>query len=318
MSMVEKTGKNAEESRRKQAKDRRIPVQTIECSLREHGCQISSFLGEGAFSEVYRVRELKTGRFLACKVSWEQKIWEKESRLLSRVQHPLFPAFSECWQSGALYYLLMEYVSGENLAVLLRRRGKFSQTQAVRIGLELSEGLAFLEEQPEAILFRDLKPENIIIREDGKVKLIDFGCACLEHQKEMTIAGTPGYAAPEQLVQGKTAGTYSDVYAFGRLLHYMLTGDNPCLPPGKKPTIRVYDRRFSRSLEQLVEECVCTEISERLPDMRRVLHRLQSLAEENFGRHLFSEISAFCRAGSTVRYTYHKNVLKSSHMGKPF
>ncbi len=269
--------------------------------LREKGYRNPVFVGRGTYAAVYRVQSFGTGGFYACKISVEKDLWRRESEYLSRLHHPLFPAYRDSWEAWDKGVLVMEYVPGQDLGMLLKRRKRISQREAVRIAAELAEGLSYLEALREPMLFRDLKPSNIRIREDGRVKLLDLGCACMAEAGQNSFAGTPGYAAPEQLARPEETGFYSDVYALGKLLHYMLTGDDPCLPPAKKPGIRNYDRHLSRSLEQLIQECVCSAPRERLPDMRRVACRLREWKEE---------MPFFVAERTAPRYRYEKNICK--------
>lgn len=286
-------------------------IQTMEAkSLMRHGYQSPLFIGRGTHAAVYRVRKDPPGTFYACKASSEAGLWEREQEILKQIQHPLFPAYKESWQEKGQYFLIMEYVPGQTLEELLQRRGCLTQAQAVRFAILLAEGLTYLEELPDAILFRDLKAENVRIREDGRIKLLDLACSCTAKPHGCTLAGTMGYAAPEQLAASGKIGAYSDVYAFGRLFHYMLTGDNPCLPPMAKPKIRTYNKNLNGRLEELVEECVQTEPEERLPDMRCVLRRLYDFASKReTAAGLFS---LFGQKTPHAGFIYEKNVFKTS------
>lgn len=287
-------------------------------SLQKRGYQLLGMAGKGAFSEVYRVKREADGLMCACKVSCDQVQWSRECALLREVDRSdqqLFPQFYECWKEERACYLVMEYVAGQSLREFVLRRGRLSQRQTVEIGRSLAEGLAFLEERMD-VLYRDLKAENVRICQNGQVKLIDFGCVCpltdlgRARPEDFGHAGTPGYAAPEQLENDGIVGAYSDVYSIGRLLHYLVTGDDPCLPPMRKPPIRAYDRRLSRVFEQLLEECVRTEGRERLPEMRRVLQRLCRLKEERSPRYVWEELCAACRRRSRPEYLFEKNIIR--------
>ncbi|MCM1046451.1 MAG: serine/threonine protein kinase [Candidatus Gastranaerophilales bacterium] len=285
-------------------------------SLEKRGYTIGRKAGEGAFSQVYCVKRAD-GLLCAGKISKERLLWGRESAFLQRMcdtGHPLFPRLYESWQEEGNCFLIMEYVSGRGLADWMRDRGRLPLEQALGIGRKLAEGLAFLEER-EGLLYRDLKPENIRIDEEGEVKLLDFGCVCLivgengrPSIKGADRAGTPGYAAPEQLDLKGDVGAYSDVYAFGRLLHYMLTGDDPYLPPVRKPPIRAYDHSFSFALEELLEDCVRQEGRERPPDMRCVQRRLERLPRQGSLRCAMDKLRGLL-GGHAPRYHYEKNIL---------
>lgn len=215
-------------------------------------------VGSGAFARVYRVREKVTGRIFACKVSGEKEMLKRESVVLQQIEHPLFPAFHEWRETEGKGFLFMEYIFGTTIKSLIERRGELSERQAVRIGTELAEGLCYLHERNTPIIFRDVKPENILIREDGAVMLVDLGSAAWDAVSRTVITGTEGYAAPEQWQDTEKVGSYSDVYALGKILYFVL---------GK--------RKISCGLAELLEDCVCTDIKKRVPDMRCFMSRLR-------------------------------------------
>ncbi len=105
---------------------------------------------------------------------------------------------------------------------------------------------------------------------------MDFGSACFLEEADHALTGTKGYAAPEQLSREGGQGTYSDVYAFGKLFHYILTGENPAAE--EPEPLRTYDPSFSAVLELLIEDCIRPVGEERLPDMYCVLERMISIA----------------------------------------
>ncbi|MDE6168794.1 MAG: protein kinase, partial [Acetatifactor sp.] len=150
----------------------------MERVLKEHGFLRRQLLGRGGFSRVYCVEEAASGRRYACKVSENVALLKREALFLRRALHPLFPSLREWWVEDKAGYLVTDFVPGGSLEALLERRGGFSEAQAVRIGMELAEGLLFLHEGAGGLIFRDVKPANIMIREDGRIKLLDFGCAC--------------------------------------------------------------------------------------------------------------------------------------------
>lgn len=255
-------------------------------------------IGKGAFSQVYRVKERTTGCFYACKVSVEQEMLQREVRMLKNIFHPLFPAFYEIKEQEGISFLFMEYISGRTLRALLAKRGHLSERQVIRISMELAEGLCYLQERNPPIVFRDVKPENIIIREDGRVKLLDMGSAgVLDENRDNTyrvITGTPGYAAPEQWQEAGNIGCYSDVYALGKVMYFMLTGN--ALRDGAAVTADLYSRRLKlkRGLRRLIEDCLREDVQERIPNMRCFLNQLE----------------VKCNTKVSNEYIFQKNVIK--------
>lgn len=273
------------------------------------GYEMQCLVGRGAFSQVYRVREYASGRVYACKVSTERKMLRREARLLKQLSHPLFPAFHETGQEGELVFLFMEYVPGSDLGALLERRGAFSQRRGMEICMELAEGLRYLHERQEPVIFRDLKPENIMIREDGRVKLLDLGSAGTPETEECVRTGTPGYAAPEQLSGAGPTGPHSDVYALGRVMYYLLTGKKPVFWACGVDRASFGKRKLYRGVEMLMADCMRRNPEERLPDMRQFLRRLLPYACGRRGRILQLECRAFRNRSRTGEYLFQQDVL---------
>lgn len=237
----------------------------FERKIADGGYDTVRLLGRGAFSQVFLVRERAAGtdtRPLACKVSDRTALTLREAALLKEIDHPLFPEFRGMWQDGGTVLLLMEYVCGSSLEAMLRRRGAFSQLQTARVGVELAEGIRYLHQLREPVLFRDIKPANIVIRQDGRVKLLDLGCACGRSEQGRAQAGTPGYAAPEQLEAGRMLTPACDVYGLGKTLEAMA------------------GRNCRGELGRVIRACTRQHPRQRLPDMQSVLAELSLLCEK--------------------------------------
>ncbi|MCH5341064.1 MAG: serine/threonine protein kinase [Acetatifactor sp.] len=248
-----------EDTKQTQGKNK-IAVEKKE-QLARHGYHTVRLLGQGAFSQVLLVKKKETDMLFACKVSDRQDLAHWEGSLLAAMDHPLFPRFRDLWDEGESTFLLMEYVSGSSLEELLRRRGALSRAQTARIGMELAEGLRFLHQLPDPILYRDVKPANIMIRQDGRVKLLDMGCACNLRQPDGARAGTPGYAAPEQLEEGGILSFASDVYGLGRTLE-VIAGKN-----------------CAGKLGRVINACTAEKPQQRIPDMQGVMTALIPLCK---------------------------------------
>lgn len=237
-------------------------------------------VAEGSFGKIYRLKKKDDGSYYALKVLSSRTVWEREAYILENADHDLFPAFVEAGEDEGKYYILMEYIWGENLAEVLRRRKGFAQPEAMRMALTVADGLGWLQTKERPVIFRDLKAENIIITPNAEVRLVDMGSARFLDDDDSAITGTVGATAPEQMEGNSDLN--SDVYAFGRLFHYMLTGDNPVQnPEGKLKSLLDYDESFSCCLELLIEDCVGTVPEERLPDMYCVTQRMVEIATQD-------------------------------------
>lgn len=222
--------------------------------LSKRGYQNPQLVGEGAFSRVYRAWDERGNRMVACKTSRKKEMLAREAGYLVRIRHPLFVRAFDYFVEEDIGILVMEYVYGCSVGELLCRRKKLSVKQTVRIGMALADGLKYLHEEEKALIYRDLKPDNILVREDGAIKLVDMGCAGERGSRE--IAGSRGFAAPEQLLGNAPADTCTDVYGLGKVLLQILT---PKAPVG---------------LQQILESCTRAKQEERIPDMRFLMRML--------------------------------------------
>ncbi len=250
--------------------------------LAGRGFVVQECIGTGAFGNVYRLWDAEGKRSLACKVARDtqkRRILRREAMLLKGISHPLFATYEDCLEAEGYTMLLMEYIPGESLARRLERK-PLSQKMAVRVARQLAEGLSYLHALPGVILYRDMNAENVCLAKGGRVKLLDLGCACSMAEAGTSRAGSPGYAPREQIhteAIERLVGPYSDVYALGKLLQYMLTGVDPCRQTAPKTSTRQSNRKLSPQLEQIVAACVAEDPKDRIPDMKGVLERLVSI-----------------------------------------
>jgi len=207
--------------------------------------RIVSLLGTGGMGEVYRANDIRLKRPVALKrVSRKvgsdlrgcQRIL-KEAERASAINSPHVAAVYDVFQENGEVFLVMEYVEGDSLRKKLWTSGRVAVPEFVDLALQCAEALAAA--QKKGIVHRDIKPENILITPGGQVKILDFGLAkrlpppSAEAQPtvsvetmEFSLAGTPGYIAPEVLLGGE-ADHRSDIFALGVVFYEMLTGRHP-------------------------------------------------------------------------------------------
>jgi len=219
--------------------------------------RVTSALGAGGMSTVYKALDLRFAnveRVCAVKemfdgggdVSLRQQRaanFEREAGLLAVLSHPLIPKIFDYFTEGGNYYLVQEFIPGQNLETLIEQTTEgFLETELLDWGLALCDVLSHLHGQsPDPIIFRDLKPSNIMIREDRSLMLIDFGIARgFQNQQRGTMIGTEGYAPPEQY-RG-VADARTDLYALGATLHHLATRVDP-----RFETPFTFDQRVPRS-----------------------------------------------------------------------
>ena len=152
----------------------------------------------------------------------------QEARQLARFQHPNIVRVIDIFQENNTAYTVMEYVNGETLKQRVQRTGALEEKEAMQLINQLLDAVEAVH--AKGMLHRDIKPENILISPEGRVVLIDFGSARefaegkTTHQTAMI---TPGYAPPEQYSERAKRGPFTDIYALGATLYFLLTGEKP-------------------------------------------------------------------------------------------
>ena len=197
--------------------------------------RVIDLLGAGGMGTVYRVSHRATGRVAAAKImrggvvaprSLER--FQNEARILQALSHPAISAMYEWLEFEGSPCLVMEYVDGETLEQLLRTRGPFPLTDAVRILAALADAVGYIHQR--GVVHRDLKTNNVKIDSRGAVKLLDFGIATADGTPRLTstgnVVGTLMSLSPEQLRTGR-AEPRSDIWALGILFYELLTGRAP-------------------------------------------------------------------------------------------
>lgn len=197
--------------------------------------QIQRELGEGGMGSVFLAHDIRTDTLVAVKhlkpeVSKPERIkrFSREGAALRQLNHPNIVKLLDTVEENGQHYLIMEYVSGGDLAQYLKKQ-KLSIEQLLRYALDLADALTRAHKLN--IIHRDLKPSNILIADDGTLRLTDFGVAFWGNDEQQvtptdTIVGTMHYLAPE-VIKGIPADTRSDIWAFGLILFELICGKYP-------------------------------------------------------------------------------------------
>jgi len=238
-----------------------------------HGYELLQALPAGGMAEAFRARNQQSGQIVFLKrvrtVSSDKDALEREMRIyekLMRMQCQHVLQIIDFFRDDEFVALVTEFVEGGDLDVYVAEHGEgrgLTPAETKEIGLQIT--VALVELHSNDIVHRDLKPGNILYSEN-RWKLADFGIsknlARLVTQKTFQQAGTPGYAAPEQF-QGVTAHPSADVYSFGKLLVYLLTGQTDI------------DRVSYSHWQSLVQSCVDSD-----PDNRPTIGQAQEQLRE--------------------------------------
>ncbi|MBQ6404549.1 MAG: Stk1 family PASTA domain-containing Ser/Thr kinase [Bacilli bacterium] len=193
-------------------------------------------IGEGGMANVYLGYDTILDRNVAIKVlrgdlANDEKFvrrFQREALSASSLAHPNIVEMYDVGEDDGTYYIVMEYVDGKTLKQLLKKRGSLTLSEAIDIMSQLTDGMAHAHDS--YIIHRDLKPQNIMIKDDGQIKITDFGIAMALNSTQLTqtnsVMGSVHYLPPEQ-ASGKGCTIKSDIYSMGIIFYELLSGSLP-------------------------------------------------------------------------------------------
>ena len=200
--------------------------------------QLRRQLGRGAMGVVYEafdtvieravaLKLLRTDVFAAEQLADVRARFKREAHSAGKLSHPNIVTIFDYGEHDGSPYIVMDLMSGQELARKLEAGARLPVPEAVRIISELLAALSYAHES--GVVHRDIKPSNLFLLRDGTLKVVDFGVARIE-SSELTetgaILGTPAYMSPEQFL-GLPVDGRSDLFSVGVILYHLLTGDRP-------------------------------------------------------------------------------------------
>lgn len=245
-------------------------------------------LGQGGMSVVYKGLDTALDREVAVKVLHphlankveSRKRLEREAKAVARLHHPnILEVFDyAAGEAASEAFIVTEYIRGNTLRQFIADDSLQPPEVAAMVVHEIASALAHAHDS--GILHRDLKPENVMVREDGVLKLMDFGIAkILDRDEKMTmtgaLVGSPAHMAPE-IIEGEEAGAEADVFSLGTMLYLFATGKLPFTAPNTTATLKrildcVYDDprqvvpTVSDELAEIIGTCLQRQPSARYP-----------------------------------------------------
>ena len=272
-------------------------------------------LGSGGMSVVYKGLDTALDREVAVKVLHPHLAGKDESRrrlareakAVAKLHHPNILEVFDFSPAGAEEaYIVTEYIRGQTLRVCMETLGFEPPEVAALVIHELAAALAHAHEA--GVIHRDLKPENVMVREDGVLKLMDFGIAkILDRDERMTITGSlvgsPAHMAPE-IIEGQEAGPAADIFSLGTMLYAFATGKLPFSASNTTATLkRILDGHYedprqlapaiSDELAEIITTCLARQPQDRYPHAGRLRDALADyLGRLGLGRPS-EELSAF-------------------------
>jgi eukaryotic-like serine/threonine-protein kinase len=258
--------------------------------------EVVAQIGAGGMGEVYRARDTRLNRDVALKVlpeafsrdSQRMGRFDREAKVLASLNHPNIAAIYGIEESGPIKALVMELVEGPTLADRIRN-GAIPLDEALPIVRQVADAVEYAHDKN--VIHRDLKPTNIKVKEDGTVKVLDFGLAkalsddptegdmsnsptlSMAATRAGVILGTAAYMAPEQ-AKGKVVDRRADVWAFGAVFYEMLTGQ-PAFPGDditevlaavvkSEPALDTLPANIPSAIRTLVRRCLEKTLRRRL------------------------------------------------------
>lgn len=279
-----------------------LSVKSAVPPLRIPGYEQESFLGRGAFGEVWKAVDSNSGRLVAIKfynhrggIDWSHMTREVEKLQYLFSDRHVVQLFDVGWDSDPPYYV-MEYMGFGSLEDRLRE-GPMSVSEVMKMIRGIAEGLGHAHDK--GILHCDLKPGNIMLDQDSRPRLADFGQARLQSERAPAL-GTMFYMAPEQADLSAVPDARWDVYALGAILYRMLTGELPFLTEEistrlssedtlegrlksysglstnqEKPSAHRLHPGVDKTLADIVDTCLAVDPRRRYPNVQSVLHALE-------------------------------------------
>ena len=210
---------------------------------------------------------------------WGLERFLDESRTLASFKHPNIVRVMRFFQANKTAYMVMEFVAGLPLSDWVKSRRPVDEAAARGMLLPLLDGLGVVH--GSGFLHRDVKPGNIFMREDGSPVLLDFGSARATGG-ELTAIVTPGYAPLEQYHTTGNQGPWSDIYALGGVLYWLVTGSKPVDAAARirndpmTPAIKAGDRnRYSDALLTSIDWMLIPAEDQRPQSVAEILAVLQ-------------------------------------------
>ena len=235
------------------------------------------------------IKELISDNVDQTKLQEDVRNFKREVATLAHIDHPLVPNVTDHFQEGNRYFMVQEYIDGENFEQQIERLNQPLKEREVLIcASQILDVLDYLTQQTPPIVHRDIKPANIIISSrDRRAHLVDFGIAREDvarntKHKQTSGLGTPGYAPPEQY-QGN-ADPRSDLYALAATLHHLLTNRDPRdHPPFNYPPARTLNPQLSPETEQVLTRALNNDRNQRYQSAIAMKQDIDNILRQRYG-----------------------------------
>jgi tetratricopeptide (TPR) repeat protein/predicted Ser/Thr protein kinase len=257
--------------------------------------EIVRLLGQGGMGAVYQAHDRELERQVAIKVIRADmaanpeilRRFKQELILARQITHKNVIRIFDLGQADGIKFITMEYIEGENLQIVLRRKKKLEPAGAANIVAQVCRALEAAHN--ESVVHRDLKPQNIMLDKSGRAYVMDFGIARSMLGVGLTqtgaLIGTPDYMSPEQ-AKGQSLDARSDLFSLGIIFYEMLSGqvpfnadttmgklwmrtNEPARPLGE------LDKTIPQPLSDIVRKCLEIDPQKRFASAGELLQRIE-------------------------------------------
>jgi len=259
-------------------------------------------IGKGGMGIVYKGLDPTNQKHVAIKVLPQSMVdrsmverFNRESAAMVRLKHPNIVRAYEIGMTQGHHYFAMEYVEGENLKSIIKAKQRLDVDEALNIAVQVAEALAFAHRE-EGMSHRDIKPDNIIVKDDGLVKVMDYGLVQMPNLTRVTVqgsaVGTAEYMSPEQTTE-EDVDTRTDIYSLGVTMYEMLTGHVPfqgeriqsiLLKHKNEPAPPIKDSRpdIPEELEQIVRKAMAKNVAHRYQKAEELIEDIKKYKGADF------------------------------------
>ena len=254
-------------------------------------------LGQGGMADVYLAMDTVLDREVALKILRGDLAndpvallrFQREANAASAINHPNIVEIYDVGSWDNKQYIVMEYVRGKTLKQLITHRGALDQKEVVAIMKQLVEATSVAHSCN--IIHRDIKPQNVLVKDDGTIKITDFGIALAQDAIQLTqtdsVMGSVHYLAPE-VARGETATIKSDIYALGVVMYELLTSEVPfraetavqvAMQHMQKdiPSIKASNATIYQSVENIVLKATAKNKNQRYNSAQEMLDDLNTV-----------------------------------------
>jgi serine/threonine-protein kinase len=259
--------------------------------------------GSGGMAVIYKAQDLSLGRTVAVKLLRPTLTgdpaflarFRQEARSVANFTHPNIVTIHDFGNDGQTYYIVMEFVEGQDLKKIIKAEGVLPLNRVLNLAIQICDGIGLAHRA--GWVHADIKPQNILVNQDELVKVTDFGIAqaltnAQVGEKVSVVWGSPHYFAPEQ-ARGERPTTSSDVYSLGIVLFEMLTGRLPYSGANQQelalahirdsvPNVTDVNPNVPKALTTLVYKMMSKEPSARYRMADQVGQILRSFKERGF------------------------------------